>query len=311
MTEFMESSGRTEEDAIEKALETLKLERDDVSVEVIQRAKTGFLGFGAQQAKVKITYEVPEPKVVEKPKAVKPKVKEEIPKKKAEIPKEKESKPEESKEKSQKPLPKEEKPKAKEDSGKEKPNVSTKVEKNVEKPTKVEKKSPKEKGRNHSKEPLTPEEIELLKEGISKYLDGLLPLLHVEAKPVCTFEGENFLVKLEGENLGALIGRRGETLDAIQQMTSYSVNKICPKKIRIFMDAENYREKREETLIKLANKVAEEAVKHRRNVSLESMNAYERHIIHTALENYPNISTYSTGNDPNRRTVVAYRGNKN
>ncbi len=166
------------------------------------------------------------------------------------------------------------------------------------------------KPKNPSKAPPTKAEQEAVIQGIIVYLEGLLPLLHVDATPKVWYDGDNFQVNLEGENLGALIGRRGETLDAIQQITGYSVNKICPKRIRIFMDAENYRVKRQETLIKLAEKVAGEAVKHRKNVPLEPMNAYERHIIHTALERFPQVSTYSTGTDPNRRTVVAYRGKK-
>lgn len=282
MTQFLESTGKSEAEAIEKALSQLKLDRDDISVEVISRAKVGFLGFGAQPAKVKISYEVPD---------VKP---EPIPEPKPE------AKPAPSPvvEPVQTPVvsaPKEEIPV---------------VEVTPVKPEQKEAKPPKEKKPNPSKGPITKAEEEAVINGIRTYLEGLLPLLHVEATPVVSYDGDNFLVNLEGENLGALIGRRGETLDAIQQITGYSVNKICPKRIRIFMDAENYRGKRQETLIKLAEKVAGEAVKHRRNVTLESMNAYERHIIHTALERYPNVSTYSTGSDPNRRTVVAYRGRK-
>ena len=109
-----------------------------------------------------------------------------------------------------------------------------------------------------------------------------------------------------GQNLGTLIGRRGETLDAIQQLTVYAVNRGLNKRVRIHLDAEHYRAKREESLERLANKVAAKVVKYRRNVTLEPMNAYERHVIHTALQEYPDIATYSVGTEPNRRTVVAY-----
>ena len=97
-----------------------------------------------------------------------------------------------------------------------------------------------------------------------------------------------------------------ETLDAIQQLTSYAVNLGQSKLVRIHVDAEGYRAKREESLIRLAHKVAGKVVKYRRNVTLEPMNAYERHVIHTALQDYPDVTTYSTGTEPNRRTVVAY-----
>ena len=106
--------------------------------------------------------------------------------------------------------------------------------------------------------------------------------------------------------LGGLIGRRGETLDAIQQLTGYAVNHGQSKRVRIHIDAEGYRAKREESLERLARKVAGKVVKYRRNVTLEPMNAYERHVIHTALQDYPDVTTYSTGTEPNRRTVVAY-----
>ena len=111
---------------------------------------------------------------------------------------------------------------------------------------------------------------------------------------------------LQGQNLGAIIGRRGETLDAIQQLTSYCVNRGQSKRVRIHVDAEGYRSKREESLQRLAVKVAGKVVKYRKNMTLEPMNAYERHVIHTALQDYPNVTTYSVGVEPNRRTVVAY-----
>ena len=128
-----------------------------------------------------------------------------------------------------------------------------------------------------------------------------------KAKPVIQIDDEgNYQVELVGEGLGALIGRRGETLDAIQQLTGYAVNHGPAKRVRIHVDAENYRAKREESLIRLANKVAGKVVKYRRNVTLEPMNAYERHVIHTALQEYPDVTTYSIGTEPNRRTVVSY-----
>ena len=119
-------------------------------------------------------------------------------------------------------------------------------------------------------------------------------------------ERGNYQVELVGEHLGGLIGRRGETLDAIQQLTVYAVNRGQSKRVRIHVDAEHYRAKREESLERLARKVAGKVVKYRRNVTLEPMNAYERHVIHTALQDYPDVTTYSVGTEPNRRTVVAY-----
>ena len=111
---------------------------------------------------------------------------------------------------------------------------------------------------------------------------------------------------LEGDNLGSLIGRRGETLDAIQQLTSYSVNRGRAHRVRVHVDAEHYRARRQESLERLGRKVAGKVVKYRRNVTLEPMNAYERHVIHTALQDYDHVTTYSMGTEPNRRVVVAY-----
>ena len=142
---------------------------------------------------------------------------------------------------------------------------------------------------------------------ITAFLTGLLEHMGADAKPSVKVDGQGvYQVELLGENLGALIGRRGETLDAIQQLTSYSVNRGQTKRVRIHLDAEGYRAKREESLTRLARKVAGKVVKYRKNVTLEAMNAYERHVIHTALQDYPDVTTYSVGTEPNRHTVVAY-----
>ena len=108
------------------------------------------------------------------------------------------------------------------------------------------------------------------------------------------------------KKLGMLIGRRGETLDAIQHLTGYVINRGQGKRIHVSVDAEEYRAKREESLKSLAYKVAAKVVKYRKNMTLEPMNSYERHVIHTALQDYEEVSTYSTGSEPNRRVVVAY-----
>ena len=119
-------------------------------------------------------------------------------------------------------------------------------------------------------------------------------------------DGDTIGVELTGEDLGALIGRRGETLDAIQHLANYALNHDSSKRTRISVDAENYRGKREQTLQQLARKVAANVVKNKREKMLEPMNAYERHVIHATLQDMPNVTTYSTGTEPNRRVIVAY-----
>ena len=113
-------------------------------------------------------------------------------------------------------------------------------------------------------------------------------------------------VNLSGSGMGAIIGRRGETLDAIQHLTNYVVNRGSEKRLHISVDAECYRSKREESLTRLAEKMAEKAIKYKRSMALEPMNSYERHVIHTALQNYEGVTTSSTGVEPNRRVVVSY-----
>ena len=296
MRKFIETTGRSEEDAISAALFQLGLDRDDISVEVLERAKSGFLGFGSSPAKVRVYYgpeeeekisaPAPEPK---KPEPVKPAPRPAAPPKPAPKPEEKNQ---------LQPgdqvilaAPPKREPAKKPPRPRPEPKPVPKAE---PKPVSQAEYQP------------APED-DPVAEKIKTFLLGLLEHLEVQATPAISVSPEgNYQVVLQGQHLGAIIGRRGETLDAIQQLTSYSVNRGAAKRVRIHVNAENYRAKREESLQRLAVKVAGKVVKFRKNMALEPMNAYERHVIHTALQDYPNVSTYSTGVDPNRRTVVAY-----
>lgn len=115
------------------------------------------------------------------------------------------------------------------------------------------------------------------------------------------------VVDISSSDLGILIGKRGNTLDAIQYLTSLAVNKAGEKYIKLALDSEGYRAKREESLIKLAKKMADKASYSKRPVKLEPMNPFERRIIHSALQNYKGISTYSEGDDPYRRVVIVQK----
>ena len=286
MTKFIETTGKTEELAIAAALKQLGMDRDDVSVEIITRAKTGFLGIGSCPAKVRVSYEVEEPAApVIAPVQEKPVQAEAAPQApKAEV------KPEPKPQKTEPQAPKAAKPQ---------PKPQAKAPKEPKEP-KAEPAAPK------AEQPAAPAPDRT--EEILSFLTGLMEHLEVEATPVVTSEDDGiYQVELTGEGLGALIGRRGETLDAIQQLTNYAVNHGQNRRVRVHVDCENYREKREESLQRLARKTAGKAVKYRKNMMLEPMNAYERHVIHAELQDYhPNISTYSTGTEPNRRIVVAY-----
>ena len=272
MREFIDVTGKTEDEAISKALAQLGLDRDDVSVEILERAKSGFLGLGSCPAKVRVSYgpeeeeEVPAPVAPPAPKAV--------------------SKPEQTKK-----------------------ALEKRAEKKAEKPAPVKQERPAAPAGESRPAPVQEmgEEVEDEKaQAIKKFLTGLLAQMESSARiKVYQPEKGRYKVILEGKGLGALIGRRGETLDAIQQLTSYAVNRTGGR-VRVQLDAEGYREKREQSLQHLARKVAGKVVKYRRSVTLEPMNAYERHVIHTALQDVPGVTTYSTGVDPNRRVIVAY-----
>lgn len=247
MQKFIEAVGKTEEAALASALAQLGLDRDEVSVEVLERAKSGFLGLGGNPARIKVTYEVPD-----QPESPATRWEAEI----------------------QPAAQREEKPAQAEPIAQKEPETSASEEKAKQ---------------------------------IQTFLVGLMAHMDVKAFPRVMENPEGgYKVIMVGEGLGALIGRRGETLDAIQQLTNYAINRGQAKRVRIQIDAEHYRAKREESLQRLAQKVADKVVKYRRNVTLEPMNAYERHVIHAALQDYPGVTTYSTGTEPNRRTVVAY-----
>ncbi|MGN1001353.1 MAG: RNA-binding cell elongation regulator Jag/EloR [Oscillospiraceae bacterium] len=207
MIKSIEVTGKNEEEAIASALAQLGMSRDEVSVEIIERSKSGFLGIGAAPAVIRVSYEV----------------------------------------------------------------------------------------------------IDTQRDKAERYIRGLLEQMGVEAQIEIT-ERENggLNINLSGSGMGAVIGRRGETLDAIQHLVNYSVNRGNDKRTHISVDAENYRSKREESLVRLAEKMAAKAVKYKRSMALEPMNSYERHIIHTALQDYEGVSTSSTGVEPNRRVVVNY-----
>ena len=277
MIKFIDMTGKTEDEAIRRALEQLGMERDDVSVEILERAKSGFLGIGGSPATVRVSYDDGQPE----PKPVKPEPKSAAPKA--------EKKPVYCAEVLQKEV------RAREKQEREAKRGERRAEPKAEKAP-------------HEPAVLGEEVRDEKSEQIRTFLSGLLE--HMDAKAevkVYEVEKNRYKVILEGEKLGALIGRRGETLDAIQQLTNYSINRGGEsKRARVQIDAENYREKREESLERLAQKVAGKVVKYRRNVTLEPMNAYERHVIHTALQDTQYITTFSIGTEPNRRVVVSY-----
>lgn len=249
MKKYLEKSGKTEDEALAAALAELGLDRDDVSVEIVARAKSGFLGIGASPAVVRVEYEAPDEPV-----------------------------------KSAEPAA---------ESVKSAPR-RPKAESAPAPAAKSESAAPKYAG-------------EGVKADTERFLTGLLERMGITAEiDIRDRENGGLLVELSGPGMGAVIGRRGETLDAIQHLTNYVVNRGSDKRCHISVDAESYRAKREESLVHLAEKMAAKVLKYKRSMALEPMNSYERHVIHTALQNFEGVSTSSTGTEPNRRVVISY-----
>ncbi len=273
------TTGKTIELAIEAALQQLGLDRDSVSVQVLSQAKPGFLGFGATPARVEVTYEAPD-LAPEAPKSALTSASRSKPKPTYVAPKTEAPKAEKPAAKTEAPAPKAEKPAPKA----EKPAPQPKVEKIY-----------------------TPAEPGSMEEKIETFLKGLLEHMGSTATPHATkTEDDTYCVDLVGEDLGFLIGRRGDTLDAIQHLANYAINHGISGHIRINVDAEEYRQKREESLRRYAQKKAQQVLKAHRRTTLEPMNAYERHLIHAALQDMDRITTYSVGTEPTRRVVIEY-----
>lgn len=139
-----------------------------------------------------------------------------------------------------------------------------------------------------------------------KFLDGLFEAWGEEVEVWTRLDEDILRVELAGDNMGVVIGKRGDTLDAIQYLVSLCVNKGQKDFLKVSVDTENYREKRNKTLESLSKKLAIRVAKTRKNMTLEPMNSYERRIIHATLQNDRYVTTYSIGQAPNRRVVIAY-----
>lgn len=156
-------------------------------------------------------------------------------------------------------------------------------------------------------EPPAEEELEPgLRLEVKQFLDGVFSRMGIVASCKVKSLAENNVleVDIEGPDTAALIGRRGDTLDALQYLTGLVINRHEDEYIRVLLNAENYREKREETLRKLARRLANNVIRYGKPVRLEPMNPYERRVLHSTLQNNPKVETYSEGTDPYRRVVI-------
>ena len=289
-----EASAKTVEEAIELGLQELGVSIGDVDVQVVEEGSKGLFGlFGSRPVKVRLTVkdseEDPLADLLEDKKPAKAKKEPE---------KKPEKKPAEKKVEEKKPAP--EKKKAEK---KPEPAVEKKAEAKIEKPEIRPMEKP--------EVTMIPAE-ELTADSPAgtahAFLMEMTRLMGVDVTiDMGTDADGNVYGYINGDTLGILIGRRGETLDAVQYLTSLKVNRGREGYIRVTLDTENYRAKREDTLIRLANRMANRALRTGRKVSLEPMNPYERRIIHYALQQTEGVDTHSEGEEPNRHVVITHK----
>ncbi len=306
-----EVSARTIEEAISQGLEHLGVSISDVTVDVIEEGSKGLFGlFGSRPAKVRLTLKEDEESEENVAHSIlADALKEAEPQPKA--PKaEKPARQEAAAEKTEKPAkaPKPAKPKKEQNEGEETEKAAPKPKKPREQKAAKAPKEPKETAEPKEIVPAEQADRGTAAGKAQEFLQELTRLMGVNVSvAVKTDEEGNVRVNMDGDTLGILIGRRGETLDALQYLTSLQVNKGQNDYTRVTLDTEGYRAKREEALVRLANRMANRAQKTGRKVSLEPMNPYERRILHSALQDHPAVTTHSEGEEPNRHVVITLK----
>jgi spoIIIJ-associated protein len=311
-----EAAAKTVEEAIEQGLQELGVSIGDVDVLVVEEGSKGLFGlFGSRPAKVRLTVKASEEDplgdLLEEKKSTKAK---KNPEKKPE--KKEEKKPEKKEEEptaESKPAPEQKKAKK---PAEKKPEKKPETEKSEETPVESEEKGTEKKAKPEVRPMEKPEVTMIPAEELTEdspagiahaFLMELTKLMGVDVTIDMGTDAEgNVYGYINGDTLGVLIGRRGETLDAVQYLTSLKVNRGREGYVRVTLDTENYRAKREDTLIRLANRMANRALRTGRKVSLEPMNPYERRIIHYALQQTEGVSTHSEGDEPNRHVVITH-----
>ena len=312
MEEYITVTAKTVKDAILEASLKLETFRDNIEYEVIEEGSTGFLGFGSKKAVIKarkkvavediLKEEVKEEKPARKEKKEFKKEKKEFKENKKEFKREKKERKEFQQEKKaeEKPAPVPEEVKEVKE---EVPTVAEPTAEAVEETVEVRK--------ERKVAELTPEEKEEVKEKAVKFMKDVFASIEMEVEVNASFEDEVLNVEMSGEDMGVLIGKRGQTLVSLQYLTSLVVNKGRSGYVRVKVDTENYRNRRKETLENLAKNIAYKVKRTRRPVFLEPMNPYERRIIHSALQNDPYVTTHSEGEEPYRKVVVTLKRNNN
>ncbi len=322
-----ESTGKTVEEAISEGLSKLGLSIGDVQVDILEEGSKGLFGlFGSKLAKVRLTVNEDEdtdtrsifadslsaydaarapraPRQEQAPRREQPQRKEQPARdsKAATEPQERKQ-PARSGERKPRTENKPAAPKAQAQKSDDGDATSTRA------PRKRKPREPREPREAMPAKPVTPAEPRdpaTVEGEVQAFLQQLTTLMGLTISVhVLTDEEGNVRVSMEGDPLGILIGRRGETLDALQYLTSLHINRGREDYVRVTLDSEGYRAKREDALIRLANRMANRAQKTGRRVSMEPMNPYERRILHSALQNHPAVTTHSEGEEPNRHVVI-------
>lgn len=268
-----EKWGDDVDSAVELALEDLKLTRDMVDITVLEEPSKGFFGIGSKLALVRVEKKKPEKKEEPKVEPKKPEVKSEPYKQEAAV--------------------KEEAPAKKYENKKEDFRRNDKAEE--PRPSRLEEL---DFHKTMDNLPVTEDHPAL------EFLKEVTDQMGLNLNMVVRADDNNVYVDIQGDDSGTIIGKRGQTLDAIQYLTSLVVNKGHDNYVKVVVDAENYRTKREHTLEQLAHKLAGKVVRTKRTVKLEPMNPYERKVIHATLQDDPRVSTRSEGQDPYRRVII-------
>lgn len=281
---YVETSGKTVDDAITAALLQLGLPSEQVEIEILQEGSKGVLGiFGAKEAKIRATAKavsVEEELFAEE----KPVIKE-----KKEAPAVKKAEPAREKKNVQPETPY---------------VMDTLVEDRL---AAARAKAEEEAAAEAAREPIAySEDAKIAQEAAIEFLLPVLKKMGIEATINGMMEEEDVLkLDIQGEGLGVIIGKRGNTLDSLQYLTALVANKKTDGHVKIKLDAENYREKRKQTLEKLAINLAKKVRKTNRRVALEPMNPYERRIIHSVLQSFNGVETHSEGEEPFRKVVIS------
>ena len=278
-------STKTLDDAITEALVQLGVTSDRLEYDVIEKGSPGFLGIGMKQAVIR-AWRKEEPKEESVDEIAEELIKEAVP---TDITLDTKEEKEPKKPKKENKEPK----KATQKFGK----------KEIKKEQKKEAK-PEEKTEPRHETELAKVEDATIKE-CETFLQNVLQAMHMEVELCSKVDEEGALsIEMKGDNMGILIGKRGQTLDSLQYLTNRVANKMQAGYVRVKLDTEDYRERRKETLENLARNIAHKVKRTRKPVTLEPMNPYERRIIHSALQGDKNVTTHSEGEEPYRRVVV-------